>query len=144
MKLPRLLFMIQEIEKNPTSYKFINRVLPMPPYDIYMAKTHWKQLGYFVNGLMVGSILFSDMTESSHIRYTVVLEKYKGAAINKEMVAEVEKLAKQKGFNRITTNIRQSNISSLRSFLGRGFLIYRADRYYKDGELKISLVKRLY
>jgi RimJ/RimL family protein N-acetyltransferase len=135
--------MIQELEKNPENYEFIRRFLEMPPYEIYISKTHWKQLGYFVNGIMVGSILFSNMTESSHIRYTVVLEKYRGAAINKELVQVVLSHAEQQGFNRVTTNIRQSNLASLRSFLGCGFLIYRADKQYKDGELKISLVKCL-
>ena len=60
------------------------------------------------------------------------------------MYSKIEEIAIEMGVNIITSNVRESNKSSLNSLLKCGFSINdRVELTYPDGEKKIPLFKRL-
>jgi ribosomal protein S18 acetylase RimI-like enzyme len=79
-----------------------------------------------------------------HMNYSAVDDAYRNKGINKKMKLKIIETGKQNGCTLITSNVRESNISSLKSQLSVGFKINdRADLKYPDGEKKIPLYLHL-
>jgi L-amino acid N-acyltransferase YncA len=78
------------------------------------------------------------------MNYSSVDETYRNQGINKKMMLKIIEIGKENGCIVITSNIRQSNLSSLKSQQAVGFKVNdRFDLTYPDGEKKIPLYLHL-
>jgi ribosomal protein S18 acetylase RimI-like enzyme len=79
-----------------------------------------------------------------HMNYSSVDETYRNMGINKKMKLKIIEIGRENSCTVITSNVRQSNISSLKSQQGVGFKVNdRVDLTYPDGEKKLPLYLHL-
>jgi len=135
---------VRLIDKDQTTYDFISSYLNVISYDDYITNQNLYQVGYFINDELVGLRIFRMLDGKIHLNYSAVSEEFRGSEINSIMYLEIEKIGRSNGVSLITSNVRESNVSSLKSLLKCGFNINdRVDLRYPDGERKIALYKRL-
>jgi len=135
---------VRLIDKDQTTYDFISSYLNVISYDDYITNQNLYQVGYFINDELVGLRIFRMLDGKIHLNYSAVSDKFKGSGINSIMYLEIEEIGRSNGVSLITSNVRESNVSSLKSLLKCGFSINdRVDLRYPDGERKIALFKRL-
>ncbi len=135
---------VRLIDKDQTTYDFISSYLDVISYRDYITNQNLYQVGYFVNDELVGLRIFRMLDGKIHLNYSAVSDKFRGSGINSIMYLEIEKIGRSNGVSLITSNVRESNVSSLKSLLKCGFSINdRVDLRYPDGERKIALYKRL-
>lgn len=93
---------------------------------------------------LIGVSLFKMSDGKIHLNYTVVDEKFRNTGVNTNIKEYIIKFANDNNISLITTNVRNSNTYSLKTFLNSGFKIN--DKYiseYPDGEKKIPLYLKL-
>ncbi len=135
---------VRLLDKDQTTYDFISSYLDVISYRDYITNQNLYQVGYFINDELVGLRIFRMLDGKIHLNYSAVSDKFRGSGINSIMYLEIEKIGRSNGVSLITSNVRESNVSSLKSLLKCGFSINdRVDLRYPDGERKISLYKRL-
>ena len=135
---------VKLIDKDLTTYDFISSYLNVISYEDYIVNENLYQVGCFSGGELVGLSIFRMVGDKIHLNYSAVLDEFRGGGINSMMFSEIEKIGKSNGVSMITSNVRESNVSSLRSLLKCGFSVNdRVDLRYPDGERKISLYKKL-
>jgi ribosomal protein S18 acetylase RimI-like enzyme len=135
---------VRLIDKDQTTYDFISSYLNVISYDDYIVNDNLYQVGCFINDELVGLRIFRMLDGKIHLNYSAVSDKFRGSGINSIMYLEIEKIGRSNGVSLITSNVRESNVSSLKSLLKCGFSINdRVDLMYPDGERKIALYKRL-
>jgi ribosomal protein S18 acetylase RimI-like enzyme len=135
---------VKLIDKDLTTYDFIKSYLNVISYEDYIVNDNLYQVGCFSDGGLVGLMIFRMVGDKIHLNYTAVLDEFRGGGINGMMLSEIEKIGVDNGVSMITSNVRESNVSSLRSLLKCGFSINdRVDLRYPDGERKIALYKKL-
>ena len=135
---------VRLIDKDQTTYDFISSYLNVISYDDYIVNDNLYQVGYFINDELVGLRIFRMLDGKIHLNYSVVSEDYRGGGLNVEMFKKIEEIGRSNVVSLITSNVRESNVSSLKSLLKCGFSINdRVDLRYPDGERKIALYKRL-
>lgn len=135
---------VKLIDKDLTTYDFIKSYLNVISYEDYIVNDNLYQVGCFSGGELVGLMIFRMLGDKIHLNYTAVLDEFRGGGINGMMLSEIEKIGVENGVSMITSNVRESNVSSLRSLLKCGFSINdRVDLRYPDGEIKIALYKKL-
>ena len=135
---------VRLIDKDQTTYDFISSYLNVISYDDYIVNDNLYQVGCFINDELVGLRIFRMLDGKIHLNYSVVSEDYRGGGLNVEMFKKIEEIGRSNGVSLITSNVRESNVSSLKSLLKCGFSINdRVDLMYPDGERKIALYKRL-
>ena len=135
---------VKLIDKNLTTYDFIKSYLNVISYEDYIVNDNLYQVGCFSGGELVGLMIFRMRGDKIHLNYTAVLDEFRGVGINGMMLSEIEKIGVDNGVSMITSNVREGNVSSLRSLLKCGFSINdRVDLRYPDGEIKIALYKKL-
>lgn len=74
-----------------------------------------------------------------------VSKNYRGKGLQRELLAERERIAKEAGKEGITASVRQRNVASIRSMLNRGFvMISDAPGYYGDDpeDDRVIMLKR--
>jgi ribosomal protein S18 acetylase RimI-like enzyme len=135
---------VRLIDKDQTTYDFISSYLNVISYDDYITNQNLYQVGYFINDELVGLRIFRMKDGKIHLNYSAVSEDYRGGGLNVEMFKKIEDIGRSNGVSLITSNVREINVSSLKSLLKCGFNINdRVDLRYPDGERKIALYKRL-
>ena len=135
---------VRLIDKDQTTYDFISSYLNVVSYDDYIVNDNLYQVGCFSDGELVGLSIFKMVGDKIHLNYSVVSEDYRGGGLNIEMFKKIEEIGRSNGVSLITSNVRESNVSSLKSLLKCGFSINdRVDLRYPDGERKIALYKKL-
>ena len=135
---------VRLIDKDQTTYDFISSYLNVISYDDYITNQNLYQVGYFINDELVGLRIFRMLDGKIHLNYSAVSEDYRGGGLNVEMFKKIEEIGRSNGVSLITSNVRESNVSSLKSLLKCGFNINdRVDLRYPDGERKLALYKRL-
>lgn len=135
---------VRLLDKDQTTYDFISSYLDVISYRDYITNQNLYQVGYFINDELVGLRIFRMLDGKIHLNYSAVSDKFRGSGINSIMYLEIEKIGRYNGVSLITSNVRESNVSSLKSLLKCGFSINdRVDLRYPDGERKIALYKRL-
>lgn len=131
-------------EKTKETYDFIKKFLDVIAFDNYMSNKNLYQVVVRYNNSIIGIRIFRMADGKIHLNYSAVDPEFRNRGLNKKMLNEIEKIAISNGINIMTSNVRESNISSLRSLLGSGFQINKNyDLKYPDGEKKIPLFKRL-
>jgi ribosomal protein S18 acetylase RimI-like enzyme len=136
--------LVRLIDKDQTTYDFISSYLNVISYRDYITNQNLYQVGCFINDELVGLRIFRMLDGKIHLNYSAVSEDYRGGGLNVEMFKKIEEIGRSNGVNMITSNVRESNVSSLKSLLKCGFSINdRVDLRYPDGERKIALYKKL-
>jgi len=135
---------VRLIDKDQTTYDFISSYLNVISYDDYIVNDNLYQVGCFINGELLGLSIFKMVGDKIHLNYSVVSEDYRGGGLNIEMFKKIEEIGRSNGVSMITSNVREGNVSSLKSLLKCGFSINdKVDLRYPDGERKIALYKKL-
>jgi ribosomal protein S18 acetylase RimI-like enzyme len=132
-------------EKCPISFDFINRFINVSiSLDDYLHSPNMKQVITYDSDKIVGLRIFKILEDSIHLTYTAVEVPYRGYGINHMMLEIIEDLSRELGIDILTSNVRESNISSLRSLEKSGFIsIPGKNLTYSNGEEKIPHMKRL-
>jgi len=79
-----------------------------------------------------------------HLNYSAVDEAYRNMGINKSMKLRIIEIGRKNNCSLITSNVRQSNLASLKSQQDIGFKVNdKVDLKYPDGEKKIPLYLHL-
>lgn len=132
-------------EKCPISFDFINRFINVSiSLDDYLDSPNMKQVITYDKDRIVGLRIFKILEDSIHLTYTAVEVPYRGYGINHMMLEIIEGMAKDLGINTITSNVRESNVASLRSLEKSGFKsILGQNLTYSNGEEKIPHIKKL-
>ena len=135
---------VKLIDKDLTTYNFIKSYLNVISYEDYIVNENLYQVGCFSGDELIGLMIFRMVGDKIHLNYTAVLDEFRGLGINGMMLSEIEKIGVDNGVSMITSNVREGNVSSLRSLLKCGFSINdRVDLRYPDGERKVALYKKL-
>lgn len=136
--------LIKQEEKTKETYDFIKKYLDVIEFDNYINNNNLYQVVVRYNNLIIGIRIFRMSDGKIHLNYSAVIPKFRNKGLNKKMFNEIEKIGISNNVNIITSNVRESNIKSLKSLLGSGFQINKNyDLKYPDGEKKIPLFKRL-
>ena len=132
-------------EKCPISFDFINRFINVSiSLDDYLHSPNMKQVITYDSDKIVGLRIFKILEDKIHLTYTAVEVPYRGYGINHMMLEIIEGVAKDLGIDTITSNVRESNIASLRSLEKSGFkAILGQNLTYSNGEEKIPHIKKL-
>ena len=132
-------------EKCPISFDFINRFINVSiSLDDYLHSPNMKQVITYDSDKIVGLRIFKILEDKIHLTYTAVEVPYRGYGINHMMLEIIEGMAKDLGINTITSNVRESNVASLRSLEKSGFkAILGQNLTYSNGEEKIPHIKKL-
>jgi len=134
---------IQICEKSKETYGFILKYLNnIISFGGYMDNENLYQVCAYDNSELIGIRLFRMKDRKVHLNYSVVSESHRNMGINKKMAEKIFEISENNGVELITSNVRESNIYSIKSLLSSGFQINdKVVRYYDDGEKKISLFK---
>ena len=132
-------------EKCPISFDFINRFINVSiSLDDYLHSPNIKQVITYDKDMIVGLRIFKILEDKIHLTYTAVEVPYRGYGINHMMLEIIEGVAKELEIDTITSNVRESNIASLRSLEKSGFkAILGQNLTYSNGEEKIPHIKKL-
>lgn len=137
-------FQVSGCDKSKESYDFISKYLHLIPFDDYISNDNLYQVCCYHLGELIGVRIFRMKDSKIHLNYSAVDERFRGKGINSLLFDQVLKVAKSNGVQVITSNVRQSNKSSLKSLLKSGFQINdKVEMYYPDGEKKIPLFYKL-
>ena len=132
-------------EKCPISFDFINRFINVSiTLEDYLSNPLMKQVITYDKDKIVGLRIFRILEDKIHLTYTAVEVPYRGNGINHMMLEIIEGVAKELNIDTITSNVRVSNIASLRSLEKSGFVsIPNQNLTYSNGEEKIPHIKKL-
>lgn len=135
---------IKQEEKTNETYDFIKQYLDVIDFDSYINNNNLYQVVARYDNSIIGIRIFRMNDGKIHLNYSAVIPEFRNKGLNKKMFNEIEKIGISNSVNIITSNVRESNISSLRSLLWSGFQINKNyDLKYPDGEKKLPLFKRL-
>jgi ribosomal protein S18 acetylase RimI-like enzyme len=135
---------IVQCDKSRESYDFVAKQLDILDYDAYINNENLYQICAYDNDKLVGVSIFRMKDGKIHMNYSSVDESYRNQGINKKMKLKIIEIGKENGCTVITSNVRQSNVSSLKSQQGVGFKVNdRVDLTYPDGEKKLPLYLHL-
>jgi ribosomal protein S18 acetylase RimI-like enzyme len=135
---------IVQCDKSRESYDFVAKQLDILDYDAYINNENLYQICAYDNDKLVGVSIFRMKDGKIHMNYSSVDESYRNQGINKKMKLKIIEIGKENGCTVITSNVRQSNLSSLKSQQAVGFKVNdRVDLTYPDGEKKLPLYLHL-
>ena len=135
---------IVQCDKSRESYDFVAKYLDILDFDSYINNENLYQICAYDNDKLVGVSIFRMKDGKIHMNYSSVDETYRNQGINKKMKLKIIEIGRENGCTVITSNVRQSNISSLKSQQGVGFKVNdRVDLTYPDGEKKLPLYLHL-
>lgn len=130
-------------EKSKVTYDFMSKYLDIIPFDGYINNENIFQVCAYDGDEMVGVRMFRMKDKKIHLNYAVVSESHRNLGVNKKMADKIIEMSKDSGVSIITSNVREGNKYSIKSLLSSGFQINdKVERYYDDGEKKISFFKK--
>ena len=131
--------------KSDDYYNFINQYLDIQ-FDIeeYLTNQTINQVIATKSDNLIGARMFRINDGFIHLSYTAVIPEERGKSINHQMLLQIEKIALDKGINKITSTARISNFASNRSLIKSGFILdVENESTYKCGEKKLHYYKFL-
>lgn len=98
-----------------------------------------------IHGILVGVSYFVKKSNSSvHLNASAVVETFRGKSINVSMKNEIVKWCKLNNYNNITCNVRDTNISSVKSLTKSGFKIDDSKTSkYKNGDTRLEMYLKI-
>lgn len=131
-------------EKSEKTYNFVSDYLSLMPYEDYINNDNLYQVCCYKNDLLIGVRIFRMKEGKIHLNYSAVKKEFRNRGVNKMMFDKIKEIAIENNVSLITSNVRESNISSIKSLLSCGFKINdRVNLYYPDGERKIPFFIKL-
>jgi ribosomal protein S18 acetylase RimI-like enzyme len=131
-------------EKNKDTYDFISKYLDIIPFDDYISNENLYQVVGRKDNQIIGVRIFRMKDGKIHLNFSAIIENQRNKGINRKLLSVIEKFGIENAVTIITSNVRKSNLPSLKSLLKSGFLINKNyDLSYPDGEKKIPLFKKL-
>ena len=131
--------------KSDDYYNFINQYLDIQ-FDIeeYLTNQTINQIIATKSDNLIGARMFRINDGFIHLSYTAVIPEERGKSINHQMLLQIEKIALDRGINKITSTARISNFASNRSLIKSGFILDEGNEStYKCGEKKLHYYKFL-
>ena len=136
---------IVQCDKSRESYDFVAKHWDILDFDSYINNENLYQICAYDNDKLVGVSIFRMKDGKIHMNYSSVDETYRNQGINKKMKLKIIEIGRENGCTVITSNVRQSNLSSLKSQQVVGFKVNdRVDLTYTDGEKKLPLYLHLW
>lgn len=131
--------------KSLDSYEFMNRFITVTiPFEEYIENENINQVIVYHNDKIIALRIYRILEDRIHLTYTAVDVPYRGNSINHMMLLRIEEIAKNLGIDTLTSNVRVSNLASLRSLEKSGFIpIQGQNLTYSNGEKKIPHMKKL-
>jgi ribosomal protein S18 acetylase RimI-like enzyme len=127
-------------DKSKESYEFISKYLDVIDYDSYISNDNLYQICGHENDELISISIFKLLDGKAHINYSAVKDEYRNKGISKEMRNKIIDFLKKNNCKLVTSNVKKSNINSIKSLLSTGFKINdRVKRFYPDGEEKIAM-----
>lgn len=128
-------------------YEFIsNYFKPYMSLEEFLTVDYLKVVVMRINNEIVGLTLlvtYNKKVSKVKIVYTIIKKEYRNKGLNQELLNFVFNYAKDIRYEYVIANIRESNKSSLNSFLKYGFVISRKKGVYESGEKKIRVFKKI-
>jgi len=135
---------VVECDKSKETYDFVAKYLDILDFDVYINNENLYQVCVYDGDKLIGVSIFRMKDGKIHMNYGVVDPEYRNQGINKKMKLRIIEIGRENGCTVITSNVRQSNIASLKSQQSLGFKINdRVDLSYPDGEKKLPLYLHL-
>lgn len=135
---------IVSCDKSKESYNFVSKHLDMIDYESYINNENLYQICVYDKDKLVGVSIFRMKDGKIHMNYSSVDVDYRNKGINKKMKMKIIDIGRKNDCSIITSNVRASNLASLKSQLDVGFQINdKVDLTYPDGEKKLPLYLRL-
>lgn len=95
-----------------------------------------KAFGAFIDGKMVGFVLFNDVYGDIEICYIAVIEEYRRKHIASMLISEALKLMK----NICSLDVRSKNVAAIALYKSLGFVpVYIRKNYYDDDDAIVML-----
>ena len=96
------------------------------------------------NGEIVGFACGTALFEEGEIDVIAVQEKFRKRGVGKTLLSRLEEQEKERGAERISLEVRVSNIPAIRLYLNGGYRSVKVrKKYYADGEDAVIMEKKL-
>lgn len=131
---------ISEIEeecfpKEPWSFKMLASSFETETFCGILAEDGGEIIGY--GGITVA-------VDEADIDNVAVTEPYRRSGVGTAIIAELVRVAKERGAKKVFLEVRVSNSAAMELYLKNGFKgVYARTRYYSDGEDCLVMVKEL-
>lgn len=97
-----------------------------------------------VDGLVVGHAVASVVPDVAELQRIAVDEAHRRAGLASDLLAAVERLARDGGADRLLLEVREGNAGAISFYAERGFVaIDRRPRYYRDGSAAVVMRRGL-
>lgn len=119
----------------PWSFKMLASSFDTESFYGVLAEDRGEILGY-------GGITLAE--DSADIDNVAVAEAYRNSGVGSKIIAELLRIAKDKGVKKVFLEVRVSNAVAIGLYIKNGFKgTYARTRYYSDGEDCLVMVKEL-
>jgi len=131
--------------KTELAYLFVKEYLDIKfPVEEYLTNPEIWEITAKRGNTIIGVRMFRVFEDLIHCIYTAVIPEERGKSINHQMLLQIEKIALDKGINKITSTARISNFASNRSLVKSGFILDESkETTYPCGEKKLHYYKFL-
>ncbi|MFC5175943.1 ribosomal protein S18-alanine N-acetyltransferase [Nocardioides taihuensis] len=97
-----------------------------------------------VEGRVVGHAVASVVPDVAELQRIAVDEAHRRAGLASDLLAAVERLARDGGADRLLLEVREGNAGAISFYAERGFVaIDRRPRYYRDGSAAVVMRRGL-
>lgn len=140
--------MVKIVNTSEENYSFLKSYFKkfVTNLDKFLTTSSYKVCEYRSDsGFLIGCSFFVIHDNYIHLNASLISDSFRGLGINKEMKQCIIKYADSiNGIKKITCNVRESNVKSMKSLLNIGFKINNnVDMIYPDGEKKIAMYYEL-
>lgn len=132
-----------------TISKMEEECFPQEPWSFKMLASSFESDSFFGilaedGGEIIGYGGITLAADTADIDNVAVTEAYRKSGVGTAIIAELVKLAREKGAQKVFLEVRVSNSVAMELYLKSGFKgAYARTRYYSDGEDCLVMVKEL-
>jgi len=132
-------YKIRNEKKRKSQLKFLDKYFNIRTTDeVYLKQSTLGVITARRYLMLVGVSVFFTENGKLHLNYTAVDTKHRNIGINKLMKKELISYAKGKNISKITANVRESNIFSVKSLISSGFKLDNENTTkYENGDNKL-------
>lgn len=144
------------MEIRPWVYKDILKIFemekecfPQEPWSFQMLASSFETdsfIGILAEdgGEIIGYGGITVAADSADIENVAVSEPYRRSGVGTALIAELVRIAKDKGAEKVFLEVRVSNSTAMQIYLKSGFKgVYARTRYYSDGEDCLVMVREI-
>lgn len=144
------------MEIRPWVYKDILKIsemekecFPQEPWSFQMLASSFETDSFFGilaedGGEIIGYGGITVAADSADIENVAVSEPYRRSGVGTALIAELVRIAEEKGVEKVFLEVRVSNSTAMQIYLKSGFKgVYARTRYYSDGEDCLVMAREL-